>query len=74
MGMDVFIPIVIIASAIFFYRGAKYDGSSAILWLVLSAGISILLRTWLHTGLIGIILGQAGLFLGIAIFRVIRES
>ena len=74
MGIDVFTTIAIIASAIFFYRGAKYDGSPAILWLVLSVVISILLRTLLHAGLVGILLGQAGLFIGIAIFRVIRES
>ena len=66
--------LAIIASAIFFYRGAKSDGSSAVLWLVLSVGISLLLRIFLHAGLVGIILGQAALFIGIAIFRVIRES
>ena len=71
---DSFTIIAIIACAIFFYRGAKLDGSSAVLWVVLSVVISLLLRTFFHAGLAGILLGQAGLFLGIAIFRVIRES
>lgn len=74
MGTDALTTIAIIASAIFFYRGAKLDGSSAVLWLVLSVGISILLRIFLHVGLLGIIFGQAGLFIGITIFRVVRES
>ncbi len=70
---DSFTIIAIIASAIFFYRGAKLDGSSTVLWVVLSVVISLLLRALLHAGIIGILLGQAGLFLGITIFRVIRE-
>jgi len=65
--------VAIIVSAIFFYRAAKYDGSSAFLWVVLSVVISLLLRTLFQVGAVGIILGQVGLFLGIAIFRVIRE-
>jgi hypothetical protein len=73
MGIITFTTIAIIVSAIFFYRGAKVDGSSAILWVVLSVVISILLLTLFHAGVVGIILGQAGLFLGISIFRVIRD-
>jgi hypothetical protein len=66
--------IVIIVSAIFFYRAAKYDGSSAFLWVVLSVVISLLLRTLFQVGVAGIILGQVGLFLGITFFRVTRDS
>ena len=72
--MNSFTTIAVIASAIFFYRGAKIDGSSAVLWVVLSVMISLLLLNLFHVGLPGILLGQAGLFLGITIFRVIRES
>jgi hypothetical protein len=61
-------------SAIFFYRAAKYDGSSSILWVVLSIAVSLLLLTLFRFGGVGIILGQAALFLGIAIFRIIRKS
>ena len=74
MGIDTYTTVVIIASAIFFYRAAKYDGSSAVLWVVLSVVVSLLLLTLLRLGWVGIILGQVGLFLGITIFRVIRDS
>ena len=74
MGIDSFTTLAIIASAIFFYRAAKYDGSSAVLWVVLSVVISLLLLTLLRLGMVGIILGQAGLFLGITFFRIIRDS
>ncbi len=74
MGFDTYTIVVIIASAIFFYRAAKYDGSSAVLWVVLSTVVSLLLLTLFRFGGVEIILGQAGLFLGITIFRIIRES
>ena len=74
MGIDSFTTLAIIASAIFFYRAAKYDGSSAVLWVVLSVVISLLLLTLLRLGMVGIILGQVGLFLGITFFRIIRDS
>ena len=74
MGINTFTTIAIIVSAIFFYRGAKMDGSSAVLWVVLSVGISLLFLTLLGDGLVGILLGQAGLFAGITVFRIIRES
>ena len=74
MGIDALTTITIIASAIFFYRGAKVDGSSTVLWVVLSVVISLLLFTLFRVGVMGIILGQAGLFLGITIFRIVRES
>jgi hypothetical protein len=73
MGIDTYTTIVIIASAIFFYRAAKYDGSSAVLWVVLSIGVSVFLLTLFQLGGVGIIIGQASLFLGITIFRIIRE-
>ncbi len=74
LGINLFAATVIIASAIFYYRAAKYDGSSAFLWVVLSIGVSLLLHFLFGIGGVGIILGQAGLFLGITLFRVIRES
>ena len=74
MGIDTYTLVVIIASSIFFYRAAKYDGSSAFLWVVMSVVISLLLLTLFRLGGVGIILGQAGLFLGITFFRIIRDS
>jgi hypothetical protein len=74
MDLYSFTTVVIIASAIFFYRAAKFDGSSAVLWVVLSVGISLLLLTCFRVGMVRIILGQAGLFLGITFFRIIQKS
>ena len=66
--------ILIIVLAIFFYRAGKYDDGPALLWTVLSVVISFLVLFWLEWGLFAIILGQAGLFVGIGVFRVIRKS
>ena len=66
--------ILIVASAILFYRAAQFEGRSGLLWTVLSVAISLILLEWFHWGLIGIILGQVGLFFGIAIARTIRKS
>jgi len=74
MRIDSFTAVVIIASAIFFYRAVKYEGSSAVLWVVLSVVISLLILNLLRLGMVGIILGQVGLFLGITFFRIIRKS
>jgi len=74
MGINSFTTLAIILSAIFFYRAAKIDGSSAVLWVVLSVVISLLLLTLLQLGVMGIILGQVGLFIGITFFRIIRKS
>jgi len=40
MGIDTYTTAVIIASAIFFYRAAKYDDTSAFLWAVLSVVVT----------------------------------
>ena len=74
MSIISYTTVAIILSAILFYRAAKYEGSSAIFWVVLSVVISLLLLTSLEVKTVGIILGQVGLFLGITIFRVIRDS
>jgi len=74
MGIDLYTAVVIIASAVFFYRAAKYDGRSAVLWVVLSVVISLSILNLFRLGGVGIILGQVCLFLGIVFFRVIRKS
>ena len=74
MGIISYTTVAIILSAIFFYRAAKYENSSALLWVVLSVVISFLLLTLFRVGVVGIILGQVGLFLGITFFRIIRDS
>ena len=60
--------------AVFFYRAGEFENGPGVLWAVLSVAISLLAWQWLRLGLLGIILGQAGLFVGIGVFRVIRKS
>jgi hypothetical protein len=63
--------------AIFFYRAALFDGCPAsvgLLWAALSVAISLLVLQWLRWGLLVMVLGQIGLFVGIGVFRVVRKS
>jgi hypothetical protein len=58
--------------AIFFYRAAVFEMTSPLLWTALSILISILTLFVFRWGLLGCLLGQAGLFVGIALFRMVR--
>jgi hypothetical protein len=70
-----YLPIlIIVAFAIFFYRAAEFEDESTWIWCGLSVLISVLTIFWLHRGWLGIISGQAGLFIGITIFRILRKS
>jgi hypothetical protein len=70
-----YLPIlIIVAFAIFFYRTAEFEDESTWIWCGLSVLISALTIFWLHRGWLGIIFGQAGLFIGITIFRILRKS
>ena len=66
--------ILMVVFAIFFYRAGVFDGGPALLWAALSVLISLLVWQGLRWGLVAMILGQAGLFVGIGVFRVIRKS
>jgi len=66
--------VLIVVFAIFFYRAGVSEDSPGLLWAALSVAISFLIWQWLGWGLLGMILGQIGLFFGISIFRVIRKS
>ena len=57
----------------FFYRAAEMENESSLLWCGLSLVISIATLFFLRWGLLGIVLGQAGLFAGITLFRIIRK-
>jgi hypothetical protein len=59
--------------AIFFYRAGVFDDGPALLWAVLSIGISLLVWQVLKWGMAGLILGQIGLFVGIGVVRVVRN-
>jgi len=57
----------------FYHRAAQYENESAWIWCGLSLLISVLTVFWLHWGLAGMIAGQAGLFAGITVFRILRK-
>jgi hypothetical protein len=65
-----YLSIVIVATcAVFFWRAAEFEHASRLLWGGLSLLISVVMLYWLHWGFLGILLGQIGLYIGIAIFR-----
>ena len=66
--------VLMVAFAILFYRAGVFDDSSGLLWATLSVLISFLVWQWLRWGLMAMVLGQIGLFVGIGVFRVIRKS
>jgi len=70
-----YLPIlIIVACAIFFHRAAEFENESSLVWTGLSVVISAVTFFFLHWGWLGCLLGQAGLFLGIAIFRMLRSK
>ena len=72
--MPYFAIFLIIAFAIFFYRAAESENEFGLLWCGLSVLISVAALFFLHWGLLGTLLGQVGLFVGIGIFRMMRKS
>jgi hypothetical protein len=70
-----YLPILmIVACAIFFHRAAEFENKSSLVWTGLSVVISVMTLFVFHWGWLGCLLGQAGLFLGIAIFRTLRSK
>jgi hypothetical protein len=65
--------ILMLVFAIFYYRAAEFDDCSGILWAAMSLAISLLIWQWLHWGALAMIFGQILLFVGIGVFRIIRE-
>lgn len=66
--------VFLLACAGFFYKAAVFEDESAFLWTTLS--VSIFIVTWIvfSWGWLGCLLGQLGLFVGIAIVRVLRKQ
>lgn len=60
--------------AIFFYRAGMFEGGPGLLWTALSVSISLLIWQWLEWGVLAMIIGQLALFVGIAVFRIIRKT
>ena len=71
--MPYFSIVLIAVSAAFFYRAAEFENESSLLWCGLSIVISLATLFYLHWGMLGIVLGQVGLFAGITIFRMMRK-
>jgi hypothetical protein len=65
---------MIVACAIFFHRAAEFENESSLVWTGLSVVISVMTLFVFRWGWLGCLLGQAGLFLGIAIFRTLRSK
>ncbi len=65
--------VIILAFAVFFFRAAELEDESGFLWSMLSVLVSVLTWFVFHWGWLGGVLGQAGLFAGITIFRMLRK-
>jgi len=72
--MPYFSILVVACFGAFFYRAAEFENESGLLWCGLSLLISIAAMFFLHWGLLGVVLGQVGLFAAITIFRIARKS
>jgi uncharacterized membrane protein YGL010W len=69
-----YLPIVIVlACAVFFHRAAEFENESTLLWTGLSVLISTVTLFYFRWGILGALLGQAGLLAGITIFRLWRS-
>ncbi len=69
-----YLPIVLIAVfAVFFYRAAEFENEPSLLWCGLSLALSAISLFYFHWGVLGILLGQIGLFAGITIARLMRK-
>jgi biotin transporter BioY len=65
---------MMVACAIFFHRAAEFENESSLVWAGLSLVISVMTLFVLGWGWLGCLLGQAGLLLGITIFRMLRSK
>jgi uncharacterized membrane protein len=72
--MPYLLIVVTVVSAVFFHRAAEFENESSLLWSGLSVLVSALVVFLFHAGSLGILLGQAGLLIGIGVFRVVRKS
>ncbi len=72
--MPYFLIAVVVVCAVFFHRAAEFENESGLLWSGLSALVSALVLFLFHAGWPGVLLGQAGLFIGIGVFRAVRKE
>ncbi len=71
----VFLGLLMIASAVFFYRAGEFEAGTSIgaLWSVLSILTSLLVWQVMRLGFGGILVGQLLLFAGITFVRSWRK-
>lgn len=72
--MPYFTIAIVVMSAVFFHRAAEFENESTVLWPGLSLLVSAATLFCFHWGWWGILPGQAGLLLGIAVFRLLRKT
>ena len=72
--MPYLLIVVIVVCAVFYHRVAELENESGLLWSGLSVLVSALVLFLFHAGWFGVLLGQAGLFVGIGVFRMVRKS
>ncbi len=69
----VYVGILMLGCALFFYRAGEFDGGPGVFWAVLSILISFLAWRVLGLGWLGILAGQSALFAGITVIRASRK-
>jgi hypothetical protein len=66
--------VVVVVCALTFYQAGKHERSWSLLWATLSVLVSLLSLRFLKLGLVGVFVGQAGLFLAITAYRMWRKN
>lgn len=66
--------LLLLACALFYYRAGQFEGSSGIVWAALSVLISVVIWRLLHGGMLAVLLGQAGLFAAITLYRAHKNG
>ena len=64
--------VLLLACAVFYYKAAEIEDAPRLLWSGLSVGVYLLTWRVLGWGLLGCLLGQVGLLVGIAGIRALR--
>jgi hypothetical protein len=70
-----YLPILIIVLfAVFYHRAASFENESSLVWVGLSLLISVLTWFVFKWGMLISVLAQAGLFIGITTYRMLRKK